>query len=210
MEKARDSDILAVDPTHRRDAVNLVHYLALRQGDVRNLQRWLGARGLSSLRRCEAHVLATVESVRAAIDGTAPRFGPTIQSYEAGRSTLDDNTDALFGPRPTGRVPRIAPTVSTVPTASWPRMRPSVTSGTSPLRMCRSYPQMVVASTFTMASVSSMMTGLGTCSQAFWPGLARAVIHECVHGQRPGVGWRVRRRGCGGRRSWGRRRNRRW
>ena len=54
MEKARESEILAVDPAHRSDAINLVHYLALRQGDVRNLQRWLGARGLSSLGRCDA------------------------------------------------------------------------------------------------------------------------------------------------------------
>ena len=111
MEKAHDSEVSAVDPAHRSDAVNLVHYLALRQGDVRNLQRWLGARGLSSLGRCEPHVLATVESVRAAIDGTAPHFGPAIQSFEAGRSALDDNTDALFGPRPAGRVPRIMVTL---------------------------------------------------------------------------------------------------
>ena len=112
-EKHREQDILAVDPTHRRDAVNLVHYLALRQGDVRHLQRWLGARGLSSLGRCEPHVLATVESVRAAIDGTAPTFGPAIQSFEEGRSALDHNTDALFGPRPAGRVPRIMVTLPT-------------------------------------------------------------------------------------------------
>ena len=66
-------DIAAVHPDHRPDAVNLVHYLALRHGDVRQLQRRLGERGLSSLGRCEPHVLATVESVRAALDGGAPQ-----------------------------------------------------------------------------------------------------------------------------------------
>jgi hypothetical protein len=60
-----------------------------------------------------------------------------------------------------------APTSSMVPTASWPRMRPSVTAGTSPLRMCRSVPQIVTASTRTMASVSAWITGLGTSSHAF-------------------------------------------
>ena len=40
LEKHRESDIMASDPAHRRDAVNLVHYLALRQGDVCDLQRW--------------------------------------------------------------------------------------------------------------------------------------------------------------------------
>ena len=86
METHHASDIMAVDPAHLPDAVNLVHYLALRQGDVSHLQRWLGERGLSSLGRCEAHVLATVESVRAALDGTTPSFGPAIQSFEEGRA----------------------------------------------------------------------------------------------------------------------------
>jgi hypothetical protein len=40
-----------------------------------------------------------------------------------------------------------APTSTTVPTASWPRIRPGCTAGTSPPRMCRSVPQMVSAST---------------------------------------------------------------
>ena len=71
---------------------------------------------------------------------------------------------------PTLTVLTPAPTASTVPTASWPRIRPSVTAGTSPLRMCRSVPQMVTASTRTIASVSLTIVGLGTSSHAFWPG----------------------------------------
>ena len=129
LEKLREPDILASDPAHRRDAVNLVHYLALRQGDVRHLQRWLGARGLSSLGRCEAHVLATVESVRAALDGTAPHFGPAIQSFEEGRAALDFNTDALFGPRPPGRVPRIMVTLPTEAADQYPLVEHLVSLG---------------------------------------------------------------------------------
>ena len=63
-----------------------------------------------------------------------------------------------------------APTDSTVPTASWPRMRPSVTSGTSPFRMCRSVPQIVTASTRTIASVSATIVGLATSSHALLSG----------------------------------------
>ena len=62
------------------------------------------------------------------------------------------------------------PTSVTMPTPSWPRMRPSSTVGTSPLRMCRSVPQMVVASTLTIASVGSWMAGSGTSSQDLLPG----------------------------------------
>jgi pyruvate kinase len=129
LEKFREADITASGPAHRRDAINLVHYLALRQGDVRRLQRWLGARGLSSLGSCESHVLATVESVRAALDGTAPPFGPAIQSFEEGRAALDRNTDALFGPRPPGRVPRIMVTLPTEAADEYPLVRHLVSLG---------------------------------------------------------------------------------
>ena len=63
-----------------------------------------------------------------------------------------------------------APVSTTVPTASWPRMRPSVTAGTSPLRMCRSVPQIVVVSTLTITSVGSWMPGSSTLSQERCPG----------------------------------------
>ena len=99
------ADIAAVVPEHRDDAVNLVHYLALRQSDVRGLQRRLAERGLSSLGRCEPHVMATVESVRAALDGTVLGDGSARPSFGGGRAALDRNTDALFGPRPPGGCP---------------------------------------------------------------------------------------------------------
>ncbi|MCU4186707.1 hypothetical protein K6U06_20250 [Acidiferrimicrobium sp. IK] len=129
MEAERAADISSVDPAHRQDAANLIHYLALRQGDVRHVQRWLGARGLSSLGRSEAHALATVESVRAAIDGNTHSFGPAIQSFESGRSALDRNTDALFGPRPRGRVPRIMVTLPSEAADDYPLVRGLVVRG---------------------------------------------------------------------------------
>src|SRR4051795_4241360 len=62
-----------------------------------------------------------------------------------------------------------APVSTTVPTASCPRMRPSVTAGTSPLRMCRSVPQIVVVSTLTITSVGSWIPGSSTLSQERCP-----------------------------------------
>ena len=46
----------------------------------------------------------------------------------------------------------------------------SVTAGTSPARMCRSVPQMVVVSTRTTTSVGSWIAASGTSSQDFLPG----------------------------------------
>ena len=62
------------------------------------------------------------------------------------------------------------PTSVMVPTPSWPRMRPGVTAGTSPLRMCRSVPQIVVVSILTMTSVGFWICGSGTSVQDFSPG----------------------------------------
>src|SRR5579872_5733208 len=62
------------------------------------------------------------------------------------------------------------PVSSTIPTPSWPRMRPGTTSGTSPFRICRSVPHIVVFTTLTRASVGSIIVGFGLVSQAFLPG----------------------------------------
>ena len=47
---------------------------------------------------------------------------------------------------------------------------PSATVGTSPFRMCRSVPQMVVLVILTMASPGDCMTGLGLSSSLRLPG----------------------------------------
>src|SRR5271165_1855947 len=48
---------------HRESARNLVHYIALRKHDVRDLQEKLTENGLSSLGRCEADVLGAIDAV---------------------------------------------------------------------------------------------------------------------------------------------------
>src|ERR1700722_9777803 len=49
-------------------------------------------------------------------------------------------------------------------------MRPGAQVGTSPLRICRSVPQMVVLSILTTASVGEVMSGVGRSSSAILPG----------------------------------------
>src|SRR5690349_13196248 len=71
---------------------------------------------------------------------------------------------------PGATVVTASPTSTTMPTASWPRIVPGVTSGTSPFRMWRSVPQIVADPMRTIASVGSRMTGSGTDSQPRFPG----------------------------------------
>ncbi len=56
-----------VPADYRGSATNMIHYWALRQSDLRDLQGRLAAFGLSSLGRSEPHVEATLRLVRAAV-----------------------------------------------------------------------------------------------------------------------------------------------
>src|SRR6516164_4174458 len=58
---------LVADTSFKHSARNLAHYLALRRHDLRSLQQALVPLGVSSLGRCEAHVLATLDAVIATL-----------------------------------------------------------------------------------------------------------------------------------------------
>jgi len=102
-------------------AVNLAHYLSLRQHDLRELQERLAENGLSSLGRSEAHILDTIDKlvgVLALMQGSAApsSHGPRdvaqkAVSYREGAELLRANTDALFGPPPAGRHVRVMVTL---------------------------------------------------------------------------------------------------
>ena len=115
-ESARADDIAATHPSHRRSAANLIHYLELRQHDVRDLQARLAAAGLSSLGRSEAHVLATVEevlSVLARLNGHEPPPRAAGVALTEGHRFLSANAKALLGASPGTRGTRIMVTLPT-------------------------------------------------------------------------------------------------
>jgi pyruvate kinase len=115
-EAARADDITATHPAHRRSAVNLIHYLELRQHDVRDLQARLAASGLSSLGRSEAHVLATIEevlSVLARLNGHEPAERAAGVALTEGHELLAANAKALLGASAGMRGTRIMVTLPT-------------------------------------------------------------------------------------------------
>lgn len=111
MASAHVVEVGRVHSAHEPDAINLLHYLALRRHDGQRLQRRLSDLGLSSLGRCEAHVMASVLSIHAMVNSTTAPLPPEVLGFRAGREALDSNTDALFGDRPQSRVPRIMVTL---------------------------------------------------------------------------------------------------
>ena len=95
---------------------NVIHYLALRSVDIRPLQEALAREGLSSLGRCESHVLDSIERIiavlRAATGKTRGRASDvsTIRGDED-MSVLRSNTEILLGPAPGKRNTRIMVTL---------------------------------------------------------------------------------------------------
>ena len=96
-------------------ARNLAHYLALRRHDLRDLQVRLMPWGLSSLGRCEARVLPTLNAVAAALAALGseggPEAEPDTEAFFRGHELLGAHTEAMLGPTPPNRAVRIMVTL---------------------------------------------------------------------------------------------------
>ncbi|BAW06869.1 pyruvate kinase [Nocardia seriolae] len=106
--------IAGVDPRHRAGALNLVHYWAIRQFDLRGLQRRLAAFGLSSLGRSQGHVASTLNAIGTAARALAHSDDPDRlppNGYTAGANVLRRRTFELLGPAPARRSTRIMVTL---------------------------------------------------------------------------------------------------
>lgn len=114
---AQHPDVENIHPSHAVSAQNLLHYLGLRSHELREVQLALIERGLSSLGILEAHTLATLNRVIAALEclsGCAPSPEPDapIQVAES-QHLLAQASHALFGERPAQREARIMVTMPT-------------------------------------------------------------------------------------------------
>ena len=74
IEESLQDETAQVAPGYQPSARNLVHYLALRQHDVRELQRELSRLGLSSLGWLEGHTLAALDAVIVALRASLRAF----------------------------------------------------------------------------------------------------------------------------------------
>ena len=105
-----------VHPDHAASARNLMHYLALRRHDIRQVQSKLAGLGLSSLGRTESHVLGSVDAVinvlhKLAGSDESPPDLEGAQELVAGTGLLEKSTEALLGAAPAGRNVRIMVTM---------------------------------------------------------------------------------------------------
>ncbi|NNF21981.1 MAG: hypothetical protein HKN67_08565, partial [Saprospiraceae bacterium] len=115
LEKKHEVQLNQVCSGHKKSAKNLVHYLALRSEDLRDLQNKLGRLGLSRFARAEMHVLASLNNSRFVlqkmIDMPGDDTGKSGLSIKKGEKTLNRNTKTLLGYRAKGRRLRIMVTL---------------------------------------------------------------------------------------------------
>ena len=111
------AELEAAAPSMRESAYNLVHYLAVRRHDVRELQDELTRLGLSSLGRMEAHVMASLQAVLEVLctlrDQPVPAAiaeAPPV-TFKTGNALLAAHADAILGPARRGRATRIMVTM---------------------------------------------------------------------------------------------------
>ena len=115
MDRGFQEELSRVEPTYRGSAQNLLHYLSLRQHDVRNLQQDLSSIGLSSLGVSEPHVLASMNAVIGVLErlrGAPPSTPPAPPvDVRTGPLLLRDHARSLLGPEPLRRAVRIMVTM---------------------------------------------------------------------------------------------------
>jgi pyruvate kinase len=135
VEEENSELIRSVGQDNRRSARNLLHYISLRRHDIRQLQVDLAARGLSSLGRCEAHVLSSVDAVAAWLTGQAGRETDAPADLHEGHALLKRNTEMLFGPRRPNRRVRIMVTMPSDAAHEYSLVRGLVASGMDVMRI---------------------------------------------------------------------------
>jgi pyruvate kinase len=90
-----------IHPDHSVSARNLLSYLALRRHDIRALQVKLAKLGLSSLGRCEANVIPSVDRVIEVLQRLTSETddgpGTALAGEDEGESLLRVHTEKLFG-----------------------------------------------------------------------------------------------------------------
>jgi len=101
------AELSAVHPEYHESARNLVHYLALRESDIRDLQEILATLGLSSLDRAERNVMASIQAVQNALaamvgqPAAADTFDPNVLELKG--PGANSHNEAILGAAPDGR-----------------------------------------------------------------------------------------------------------
>jgi pyruvate kinase len=107
--------LININPIYLNSAHNLIDYLALRQFEMRELQKNLSELGLSSLGRCESHVRESLQKVLKILHLIQGLDFQTLDenalNWAQSRLLLENFTENLLGKKPETREVRIMVTL---------------------------------------------------------------------------------------------------
>jgi len=133
LEKQFASELDEVHPKFSESARNLVHYMALRHVDIRDLQEQLTNLGLSSLGRAEPHVMASIRAVQQALCGICGVEHQVLrqepQTFEESKRQLEVHAKDLLGENPDGRGVEIMVTLPVEAAGNYQLVRDIIVAG---------------------------------------------------------------------------------
>jgi len=114
-EAQYSEELSRVHPNFIKSAHNLIHYRALRKEDIRAIQKKLGNMGLSRLAKSEGHVMASLLSNRAILEGFLSnepiKMDRAKLTFKKSNRLGKSNAKSLLGYRSKGRRTRIMVTL---------------------------------------------------------------------------------------------------
>lgn len=139
LEKKYEKRLKKIHPENQKSALNLIHYLALRNQDIRDLQNTLGQLGISRLGRAESHVMASITAVKNLLNKILKKEQleeekPQV-SFKKGKKIIRKNTSALLGKKLKGSKVRIMVTLPSDAADDPKFIKKLVTSGMNSARI---------------------------------------------------------------------------
>jgi pyruvate kinase len=139
LEKKYEKRLKKIHPANQKSALNLIHYLALRNQDIRDLQNTLGQLGISRLGRAESHVLASIAAVKNLLNKLLKKKQQKEEkppvSFKKGKKIIKTNISALLGKKLKGSKVRIMVTLPTDAADDYKFIKKLVTSGMNSARV---------------------------------------------------------------------------
>lgn len=132
--ETRFADALAqVDPKFYESARNLIHYVAMRRVDFRDIQEQLSFLGLASLGRAEKSVLSSIRTVKNALRKISTGLDYDIEQghreFEESSRRLDTHINDILGAASDGRDVRIMVTLPEETAKDLQLIKQLITSG---------------------------------------------------------------------------------
>ncbi len=136
LKTVRDFDnlIKEVHPSNKKNAINLLHYLALRSLDIRELQDKLHSYGLSSIASSESHIRGQLLSIAQRLN-SKKRIPSEIFDFESSKLSLAQKSTELFGQKEKEMVPYIMVTFDTSLATDYEKVKSLLQSGMNVARI---------------------------------------------------------------------------